>query len=138
MGSSCKFLTRSDIIAINEKTIKATNGLLTGIDNTLNPDSLDYILDAIQSSYFGHEPYPTVVSKAAVLGFNIITRHVFHDGNKRTGIQACFIFLYLNGFLMRLEPITEVEQVTLSVASGNMELEDFTDWVEQRITPIPV
>jgi death on curing protein len=47
---------------------------------------------------FGREDlYPSLLEKAATLGFSIIMNHPFIDGNKRTGHAATETFLVLNG-----------------------------------------
>ncbi len=33
--------------------------------------------------------------------FNIITNHIFQGGNKRTGLEAAFIFLEQNGYFIK-------------------------------------
>jgi death-on-curing protein len=96
---------------------------------------LDYILDAIQGASFGgFDRYPTIFDKAAAVGYHIITRHVFPDGNKRTGTQVCYIILRANGYEMALEPIDEVEDFILRVADSTqgIDLEAFTDWIRAR------
>ena len=137
MAGSCQFLTRADLGVINRAHCEDTGGLHDGGENLANPDSLEYILEAIQGSLFGVERYPSIVEKAAALGFHIITRHVFRDGNKRTGLDACAIFLELNGFEMALAPHDEVLRKTLDVAASQVTLEDFTQWLRQRTRYAP-
>ena len=48
-------------------------------------------------SFGGTELYPTLVEKAAALGFSLIKNHPFVDGNKRVGHAAMETFLVLNG-----------------------------------------
>jgi hypothetical protein len=39
-------------------------------------------------TFGGEELYPTIVEKAAALGYSLIQNHPFLDGNKRTGHAA--------------------------------------------------
>ena len=110
-------------------------GFFDGRENLSNPNSLEYVLEAIQKSYFGHDPYPTLIEKAAAIGWNIIEGHVFHDGNKRTGMEACRLFLDLNGYVMQIDQ--EVVNMALQIATNQVQFSDFVQWVEQRTTETP-
>ena len=103
---------------------------LAGDHNLANPGSLKHVLDAIQGSLFGHDPYPKLVEKAAAIAWRVIVGHVFHDGNKRTGMEACRLFLELNGYEMRIDH--EVVEVSLRIVSRQIEFEDSVHWVEDR------
>ncbi len=48
-------------------------------------------------TFDGQELYPTLVEKAAALGFSLVTSHPFVDGNKRLGHAAMETFLLMNG-----------------------------------------
>jgi death on curing protein len=106
---------------------------LAGDQNLANPGSLEHVLDAIQGSVFGHDPLPTLVEKAAALAWRVIAGHVFHDGNKRTGMEACRLFLDLNGYVMRID--REVIDISLRIACRQVEFEEFVEWVRERTSP---
>ncbi|MCB0533753.1 MAG: type II toxin-antitoxin system death-on-curing family toxin [Saprospiraceae bacterium] len=78
----------------------------------------------------------TLAEKASVLGFLLIANHPFLDGNKRIGHAAMETFLLLNGFEINA-PVDEQESVILQVASGSMTKEIFTDWVKEKMVPVP-
>jgi death-on-curing protein len=138
MGGTLQVLTRADIVAINRRIIAEFGGIFfEGDDNLVNPGSLEHALEEIQGSLFGQEIYPTIVEKAAVIGWRIIANHVFHDGNKRTGMEVCYVFLRLNGYEMRIARDvidTEVVDMALAIANGKVQLAEFTQWLEQRTT----
>ncbi len=125
-------ITRTDIIALNRQMIEATGGLFTGKDNLENSVALDYILEAVQSLVFGVDQYPTVVDKAAAIGYHIMTRHIFHDGCKRTGLIACAVMLEQNGYELDLSDMEAAEEFTLATADSKVTLEEFTGWIRQR------
>ena len=134
MGRTGKVLEFADVLEINRRMIRAFGGIfLKGDDNLANPGSLQYVLEAIQGSFLGYDPYPTLVEKAAALGWRIITSHVFHDGNKRTGMEACRLMLDINGYVMRID--AEVVDVAVQIASGDLELADFVEWLRARVQP---
>lgn len=96
-------------------------------------------MDSLDAEIFGNEIYPEIEQKAAALGWNIIAKHVFHDGNKRTGILACTIFLELNGYNLRVS-FDDIDEEVISICEGiakqEIDLEKFTDWIKNRIEPI--
>lgn len=131
MGGTCETLTISDIVEINRRMIAEFGGIFFEGDNNLaNPGSLEHALEEIQGSLFGQDLYPSIIEKAAVLGCRIIVNHVFHDGNKRTGMEACRLFLDLNGYKMRID--LDVVTIAVAVAEDKMQIDGFTQWVEQR------
>lgn len=133
MGRTSQTLTVNAVVEINRRVIQEFGGFFAGKDNLANPGSLEHVLAAIQGSLFGRELYPTLIEKAAAIGWRIIVGHVFHDGNKRTGMEACRLFLDLNGFDMRIDH--EVISMALSLATGETPFADFVAWVERRTTP---
>ena len=127
-----KFLEVEDVIEINRRMVLTYGGFFVeGDDNLANPGSLKYILEAVQGSFFGHDPYPSLIEKAAALAWQIITVHVFHDGNKRTGMEACRLMLDLNGFTMKMDG--EVIDVAIWISEGQISFGDLVQWLEARV-----
>jgi death-on-curing protein len=86
-------------------------------------------------TFGGEDLYPTIIDKAAVLGFAIVMNHPFVDGNKRTGHAAMEIFLVLNG--LEINACTdEQEAIMFALASGELERDIFTNWLQQSIKEI--
>lgn len=100
-------------------------------DNTINPSSLHFALGTLQGDLFGQPIYPSLSEKAASLAWHIITGHVFVDGNKRTGMESARLFLEINGIDFPIDD--EVISVSEEIATGNLSLEDFIDWMNQKI-----
>ncbi len=130
MGRALQILRIADIVLVDRRMIDRFGGLFVGDDNMANPGSLEHVLEEIQGSVFGNELFPGVLEKAAAIGWRIIAGHVFNDGNKRTGMEACRLFLRLNGLRMRVD--RQVVRMTLDVAQGRVSLEEFTQWVADR------
>jgi len=127
-----KFLQLVEIIEINRRMVLTYGGFFVeGDDNVANIGSLEYILEMIRgSSYYGL--YPTLIEKAAALAWRIITTHIFHDGNHRTGIEACRLMLDLNGYTMRID--MDVPDVARQISQGQISFSNFVQWLEARIT----
>lgn len=135
MGGAGKILTVDEIVEINRRMIEAFGGTFLELDSNLaNPASLEHVLIASQGSLFGQELHPRTVDKAAVICWRIIASHVFHDGNKRTGLETCRQILELNGLRMHID--RAAVDVALRIARNEMSVEQFTEWLEQQITPL--
>lgn len=89
-----------------------------------------------RAGFQGEEFYPTIEAKAASLLYGLARNHAFIDGNKRVAVLATLQFLNGNGLDLDLSPIEEAFKTAVSVASGDLSLEDLTDWIQQRIGPL--
>jgi death-on-curing protein len=87
------------------------------------------------ATFDGAELYPTLIDKAAALGFSLIQGHPFIDGNKRVGHAAMEVFLVLNGLELRAT-VDDQEAIVLALAAGNMTREVFADWIRQHATSL--
>jgi len=86
MGRTFETLTVSEIVEINRRMIQSFGGVFfEGDRNLANSGSLEFVLAEIQGPLFDTELHPSIIEKAAAIGWRIIAGHVFHDGNKRTG-----------------------------------------------------
>lgn len=79
--------------------------------------------------------YASLTDKAAVLCFSIVQGHPFIDGNKRTGHAAMATFLLLNGAEIDAT-LDEQEQVMMTLASGQMNRNQFTQWLNQHVKAV--
>ena len=76
-------------------------------------------------------------AKAASLLFGLARNHAFIDGNKRVAVLATLQFLNANGYDLDLSPVEEAYKTVVQVASGNLSVDDLTDWIRHRMTPLP-
>ena len=65
-------------------------------------------------------PHVDLFEMAAAYLFHLAMNHPFVDGNKRTALAACLVFLDLNGIELDADP-DELEDLTVSVAQGNID-----------------
>lgn len=140
---SLQYPTREDIVNLNRAHLARSGGEFTPPDNLLNPGSLEWVLEAIQHPLFGTDRYPSVEEKAAALAWIIIDRHVFYDGNKRTGMSALIIFGEANGYSFQA-PDDEIVEAALQIAhtdaDGSHEgysFEVFVEWVRKNVSRPP-
>lgn len=121
------FLSLDDICEINRLWVARYGGLYVGRDRNLhNRAPLEYVLDAIRGPIFGYDPFPSLGEKAAALAWWIIRGHVFHDGNKRTGMQAAIELLEINGAVTHFD-IDSVIEMALAVAAGGVTVANLNE-----------
>ena len=122
-----RYLTVDEILFIHKIGIEEHGGG----DGILNRSAIESAVIQPQTAYFGQEQYPTLQAKAAALGFSLIMNHAFVDGNKRVGFTAMKTFLLLNEHSFKCTP-DEGEQAILSVAKGEITIEQFAEWIENH------
>lgn len=83
-------------------------------------------------TFGGEDLYPDVAAKAAALMHSLVSNHPFVDGNKRVGAHAALVFIELNDWTANITP-QELEDITMEVARGNIDVEPLTIWFRQRI-----
>ena len=98
-----EYLEFDDFILINHLTIERHGGYFNPPKNLKNPESLKYLVEAVEGQVFGRELYPEIHDKAGFYLFSVNSNHVFQDGNKRTGLEAALLFLKLNGYRLKDE-----------------------------------
>lgn len=109
-----KYLTKNQIISINEEVIKiAKEGLISVLDD----NGLESIVDSPKQSFFGIDAYPTIWLKSAYYLQKISKKHVFADGNKRTAYQSAEIFLLMNGYYLEI-PTKEAGEFVLKITTS--------------------
>jgi death on curing protein len=69
---------------------------------------------------------------AAAYLTGVVQNHPFIDGNKRTGLVLCGTFIRLNGMRI-VAPLSELYSLTMSVATGNVDEEEITDWIRGHL-----
>lgn len=126
-----RFLTLEEVLQIHNRLIEQTGGAPGILDLGL----LESALGQGRTSFGGQEMYPSIADKAGALCFSIVRNHPFVDGNKRTGHAAMEVFLVLNGYEL-LAGIDEAEMTILQLASGEMQRDQFTRWVQDHVKPL--
>lgn len=131
MSDSNERLSLGEVLFMYARLMAATGGL-AGIRDI---NMLQSALALPWQTFDGQPLYPTLVEKAAVLGYAIVQNHPFIDGNKRIAHLAMETLLARNGFLIAAS-VDEQEQMMLTLASGEMSLQELTLWLEQHLQPI--
>ena len=126
-----RHLTVDEVSALHERIIE-TSGGSPGLRYS---DGLESAIAQPQMTFEGVDLYPTLVLKAAALGYSLIMNHPFVDGNKRIGHAAMEVTLVLNGWRL-FASVDEQERVVLAVASGTMSRNEFACWLEAHVLSV--
>lgn len=121
-------LTKQQVILLHKDIIAASGGSSEIRDEGL----LDSALNTPFQTFADAELYPTVIEKAARLGYSLIKNHAFVDGNKRIGAHTMLVFLALNGIEVEYED-SDFIQLVLGVAAGETSAEQFLSWSKSHI-----
>jgi death-on-curing protein len=123
-----RYLTLNEVLEVHRQ-VMAQSG---GAEGLMHLPALESALAQPQMTFGGEDLYPTLVDKAAALGYALIKNHPFIDGNKRTGHAALEVFLVLNGYELRAA-VDAQEHVILRVAANEMDREEFTTWLHPHV-----
>lgn len=86
---------------------------------------LESAVAAPQATHGGEPLFRDAVEVAAAYLFYLCRNHAFVDGNKRTALAACLIFLRING-RQTLPDGEEWETLVSDVAASRLDREDTT------------
>ncbi len=124
-----RFLTLIEVLELHRRVIEQSGGAF-GIREV---GLLESAIAQPRMTFDGEELYPSLLEKAAALGFSLIMNHSFVDGNKRIGQASMETFLVLNGLEIKAS-VDEQERIILAVASGELGREAFLGWLQQNTT----
>jgi len=110
--------------------------------STRFPNRLEACLATPQYSFGGELLYATLADQASILFYSVIKNHPFLNGNKRLAFVSALVFLYLNGFWLRVGQ-EEVLQLCLDVARSSSSeyrrvLSQIKHVFETCLEPLPV
>ena len=121
-------LTKQQVILLHRDVIAQS-----GVSPEIRDEGLlESALNAPFQTFAGIELYPTIIDKAAQLGYSLIKNHAFVDGNKRIGTHVMLIFLMLNGIDVDYEG-EELTRLILGVAAGEISSEQLLAWLQAHI-----
>lgn len=87
------------------------------------------VVEAPMQEVFGVEQYVSLFEKAAVYLRNIIGDHPFADGNKRTALTVCGVFLIRNKHALVADPL-DLENFTVRIATDHLDIPEIAAWLQ--------
>lgn len=123
-----KILNKRQVLLLHSALLAQTGGL----DGIRDEGLLDSALNAPFQTFAEQDLYPTVLEKAARLGYGLICNHPFLDGNKRIGTHAMLVFLDINQLSLSYADDELIEMV-LRVAAGEAGYDQLLDWLKEHL-----
>ena len=118
---NCFHLTVEIVREIHQTAIRDFGGSDGIRENAL----LESAVAAPQATFGGKAIYASLSEIAAAYLYYLCKNHPFLDGNKRTALGACLVFLRLNGVETKPDG-PEWEQLVLDVAASRIDREETT------------
>jgi death-on-curing protein len=119
-----KYLTLEEILRLHFQIIEDFGGT----HGVRDEGRLASVIKAPAQNVFGEDQYASIHDKAAVYLRNIIGDHPFLDGNKRTALTVCAIFLSRNGFIINADPKV-LEDFILKVVTDHLSIVQISNWL---------
>lgn len=106
-----------------------------GADGIRDLGALESSLAQPRATFGGINLYPSLIDKAATVGYGLAMNHPFIDGNKRIAHAAVAVFLELNG--SRIDAaVDDQERLMLDLAAGLIERAALVAWLSGRVVPL--
>ena len=117
-----KHLGIQEIVELNEAVLEA------GEPFGFYRDRLESIIGSIQGGAIGELFHPTVNEAGAAYLYYLTRGHAFVQGNKRTAVLSCDVFLDLNGAPL----LSEIdENFVVKIAVGEADKDRVIDYVAE-------
>ena len=126
-----RYLILGEVLALHRR-ILAESGGRPGLRDL---GAIASALSQPRVSVGGQDAYPTLIDKAAALGYSLIRNHGFIDGNKRTAHAAIEVFLVMNGMELRAS-VDDQERFMLALAAGDVSREALAEWLRAHATEL--
>lgn len=123
-----KMLSKRQILLLHSMLVAQSGGM----DGLRDEGLLDAAINMPLQTFGGQELYPTILEKAARLGYGLIRGHPFLDGNKRIGTHAMLVFLDINNITLSYEDEDLISMI-LHVAAGAMDCNAFLEWLKAHV-----
>lgn len=118
---NCFYLTVDMVREIHDQAIAGFGGS----DGVRDIALLESAVAAPQATFGGRSPFKDMTEVAASYLFYLCRNHPFIDGNKRTALGACIVFLRLNGIEPRGDG-PEWEALTTAIAASAIDRDEAT------------
>ncbi len=130
MSAKLTHLTVSAVKAIHAEVLAAHDGSFGIRDEAL----LESAVSAPQATMMGQPLISDPIEIAAAYLFYICRNDAFIDGNKRTALAGCLVFLEANNLLPAEKlPVDDWEALVLDVASSKLDRDQTTGRLRQPL-----
>lgn len=122
-----RYLTPRDLIALAE--------LELGDDPKVDEDLLEEALAVPARSQDGHDAFPGMAVKAAVLMTELMRHMPFGEGNARMALLSAIVFLNLNGLDVQASE-SDLAELAQLAGRGNLSLMMVAAGFESIVVPL--
>lgn len=92
-------------------------------------DGLEAMLGQVDNNFYGFIPYPTILRKATYFWYNISTKQMFNNGNKRTALLTALLYLKSNGYSFDILDEVALYNVSIKVANKKMSFRQLYQYI---------
>lgn len=121
-------LYKEDILNLYKLMALETGGTVGIREESL----LESALEMPFQTFLGEELYPTMLEKAARLGYGLVANHPFIDGNKRIGVFSMLVFLDVNEINIEFTD-EELVDLTLKLADGTYKFDELLTILKMKV-----
>lgn len=125
MKSEPKWLLLPAVLAMHEQALAEFGGA----SGVRDPALLESALDRPRNLW--HYEQADLFALAAAYAGGVVGNHPFVDGNKRTGFMCAFVFLGINGCVLRASE-AEVVVMTLGLADRKVKEAEYAQWLREK------
>lgn len=120
-----RHISRQEIFELHESLIKRYGGC----SGCADPDKINALLSRV-FNYAYYDGVEDVFALAAMYFVAIARGHVFVDGNKRTALAVCLLFLKRNN--VSIHHVPSLEQMAVDVAQGLVSASDLANYLRKN------
>jgi death-on-curing protein len=122
-----RFLDLAEVLEIHQSRIEQYGGSNGVRDVGLLLSALAQPAAGLGGDYFHKDLW----EMAAAYLFHLARNHAFVDGNKRTALACCLVFLAFNGIELEADP-KALEDLTIATAEGKNEKVQVAEFLKNR------
>ena len=126
-----RYLSLGEVVVLHRALVAQTGGA----EGIRDLGALESSLAQPRATFGGDDLYPTLIDKAAALGYGLAMNHPFIDGNKRIAHAAMAVFLELNGSGLEAA-VDDQERLMLDLAAGLLDRAALVAWLSGHVVPL--
>lgn len=122
------FLSLDDVLQIHQYQLEEYGGS----DGIRDIGLIESAIAQPQQQFGGAYVHSDIATMSAAYLFHLCSNHGFVDGNKRAGVQAALVFLYMNGVDHECDA-DDLADLAEGVASGTVEKGDAIEYFQKQL-----
>jgi death-on-curing protein len=122
-----RFLTLDEVLTLHSAALDRFGGSAGVRDHGM----LESALAMPEQGFGGEYAHAVPFGMATAYAFHLCKNHPFVDGNKRTALSACLVFLRMNGWDVLADENEAAERI-LGIAEGRLSKDDVAEWLISR------